>query len=77
MWVFAIFGCLAALALAGAQLVRRRDARRRHAEAEALTRRSRAFSEPEDEQRPAGDVPPQREVPQTQRQSRGQRLRRR
>ena len=60
MWVFAIFGCLAALALAASQIVRRREAKRRRAESEAMTRRSRAFQEREDEQ--LGDVPPQREV---------------
>jgi hypothetical protein len=59
MWVFAIFGCLAAAALVASQVVRRREARRRHEEAQRLTRRSRRAHDLEHRQ---GDVPTQREV---------------
>jgi hypothetical protein len=41
MWVFAVFGCLAAAALVASQVVRRRDIRRRHEEAQRLTLQAR------------------------------------
>jgi len=41
MWVFVVFGCLAAAALVASQLVRRRDIRRRHEEAQRLTIQAR------------------------------------
>jgi hypothetical protein len=59
MWVFAVFGCLAAAALVASQLVRRRDIRRRHEEALRLTRQARREH---DRERRQGDVPTQREV---------------
>ena len=59
MWVFAVFGCLAAAALVASQVVRRRDIRRRHEEAQRLTRQARRAH---DLERRQGDVPTQREV---------------
>ena len=60
MWVFVVFGCLAAAALVASQIVRRRDIRRRHEEAQRLTRRRRPVIDPEGT--PSLDVPTQREV---------------
>jgi len=71
MWVFAVFGCLAAAALVASQLVRRHDIRRRHEEAQRLTRQARRDHDRERRQvtlqrdvqhEVPGDVPTQREV---------------
>jgi hypothetical protein len=77
MWVFVVFGCLAAAALVASQLVRRRDIRRRHEEAQRLTIQARRDRERRQaalqadteadlqrdvERDPTGDVPTQREV---------------
>ncbi len=74
MWVFAVFGCLAAAALVASQVVRRHEARRRHEEAQLLVRRPRPLT---DEDRlptdPAGDVPVQREVSEKRHKSRSRR----
>ena len=61
MWVFAVFGCLAAAALVASQVVRRSEIKRRHEEAQALVRRRRPLSDI-DEDRAPQDVPTQREV---------------
>ena len=77
MWVFVVFGCLAAAALVASQLVRKRDIRRRHEEAQRLTIQARRDRERRQaalqadteadlqrdvERDPTGDVPTQREV---------------
>jgi len=62
IWVFAVFGCLAVLALVASRVVRRREAKRRHEEAAALTRRpQRPWIEGDLGDRATDEVPSQRE----------------